>query len=328
MNKIIVLIAFLGIFSFLLTFIIKRIANRYKIIDIPNDRSSHTFPTPRGGGLAIVLSWFLGISVLFYLGQMESHLYYALMCGVVLAGVSLLDDIIDLSPKIRLLTQVLVATGALVLLGGMNLFFLTGFEQELKFILYPITIIGIVWFINLYNFLDGIDAYVSLETIFLAIAFYLLTGNVIPLILMASVLGFLFWNWPKAKIFMGDVGSTQLGFIIVVFGIYFHNQNELSILNWILLTSPFWFDATFTLYRRWRNKEKLSVAHKKHAYQRIVQAGFTHLKTDIYLLAINTIILGIVFVTRRFDFLYIPALILVLAILYILTRKIDKRKSF
>ncbi|MBI9052576.1 MAG: glycosyltransferase family 4 protein [Bacteroidales bacterium] len=323
-----ILIGIILIFSFISTYFVKRIAQKYQIVDIPNQRSSHNEITPRGGGLAIVISWFLGISVLFYLGQIESHLYYALMCGTVLAVISLLDDIINLSPKIRLLTQVLVAVGALMFLKGINPIFHIGYKQELKYILYPITIIGIVWFINLYNFLDGIDAYISIETIFLALCFYLFTGNLIALILIVSVIGFLYWNWPKAKIFMGDVGSTQLGFIIVVLGIYFHNENELSILNWILLTSPFWFDATFTLYRRWRNKEKLSIAHKKHAYQRIVQAGFTHLKTDIYLIVINIILLVSVFIVRRFEFLYFLVLLMVLAILYILTRQIDKRKSF
>lgn len=150
----------------------------------------------------------------------------------------------------------------------------------------------------------------------------------IVIVLAASVLGFLVWNWPKAKIFMGDVGSTQLGFILVVLGIYFHNQNELSILYWLLLTAPFWFDATFTLFRRWRNNENISVAHKKHAYQRIVQAGFSHLKTDIWLMGINIILLGIILVVKKYELLFIPSFVIVVLALYFLTKQIDKRKSF
>jgi len=321
-------ILLLGLTSFVLTYIIKVIAARYNVVDVPNQRSSHTQITPRGGGLAIVITWYIGISVLFIYNQISDHLYYALLCGVLLAVISLIDDVINLSPKIRLLVQISVVIGAFVLLKGIKPIELFNAQFDYKFLLYPLAIVGMIWFINLYNFLDGIDGYVSIEAIFIALAIFIFTANVIVIVLAASVLGFLVWNWPKAKIFMGDVGSTQLGFILVVLGIYFHNQNELSILYWLLLTAPFWFDATFTLFRRWRNKENISVAHKKHAYQRIVQAGFSHLKTDIWLICINVILLGIILVVKKYDLLFIPSFIIVIVALYFLTKQIDKRKSF
>lgn len=318
----------LAFFSFVATFVIKKLAHRYQIVDVPNQRSSHKIVTPRGGGLAIVITWFAGITVLFFAGQLEKNLYFAFLCGALLAIISLLDDVINLSPKIRMFTQIIVSIGAFLLLKGINPVTLGGFDLNIKFILYPATIFGMVWFINLYNFLDGIDAYVSIEAIFLAAAFFLFTESSIVLVLMASVIGFLFWNWPKAKIFMGDVGSTQLGFILVVLGIYFHNQEQMSILYWVLLTSPFWFDATFTLYRRWRNKEKLSQAHNKHAYQRIVQAGFSHLKTDSYLMGINIFVFALVWVVHEYEYLYLPAIAFIITFLYFLTKRIDKLKSF
>ena len=328
MNNIILLTVILVFFSFLLTYLIKKIANRYRIIDIPNERSSHVLPTPRGGGLAIVITWYIGISILFYFKLIESNLYFALLCGVLLAVVSLIDDVINLTPIFRLLAQVITAIGAFIFLKGINTIFVAGAEINYMFILYPFTIIGIVWFINLFNFLDGIDAYASLEAISIGLVLYLFTGDIINIILVASVLGFLIWNWPKAKIFMGDVGSTQLGFVLIILGIYFHNNSEFSIIHWVILSSPFWFDALFTLFRRWRNKEKLSQAHKKHAYQRIVQAGFSHLKTDIYLIGINVIILLFIFISRMYEFLIIPIFILIILFLYWLTRQVDKRKSF
>lgn len=328
MNKIIILLVILGFLSFLLTYLIKKIANRYSIIDVPNERSSHVIPTPRGGGLAIVITWYIGISILFFLNKIESSLYYALLCGAFLAVVSLIDDVINLKPIFRLLTQVITAVGAFIFLNGINTIFVAGAEINYTFILYPLTIIGIVWFINLFNFLDGIDAYASLEAIFIGLVLYLFTGDIINIILVVSVLGFLIWNWPKAKIFMGDVGSTQLGFVLIILGIYFHNTSEFTIIHWVVLSSPFWFDATFTLFRRWRNKEKLSQAHKKHAYQRIVQAGFSHLKTDIYLIGINVIILLFIFISMRYEFLVIPLFVLIIVFLYWLTRQVDKRKSF
>jgi len=328
LNTILLISAGIFFLSFILTYIIKKLASRLNVIDIPNERSSHIIPTPRGGGLSIVIAWYLGISVLYYFNLIEKQLYFSLLCGVLLAVIGLVDDVINLSPFIRLISQIITVLAAFIFLKGIEPAQFAGFEINYNYILYPITIIGMVWFINLYNFLDGIDAYVSIETIFLAAAFYFFTGDLITLILAASVLGFLFWNWPKAKIFMGDVGSTQLGFIIVVLGIYFHNEAELSILYWILLSAPFWFDATLTLYRRWRNQEKLSEAHKKHTYQRIVQAGFSHLKTDLYLILINLFIFGLVFLSIVHEFLYIPSLIIILILLFVITKQVDKRKSF
>lgn len=314
--------------SFILTFYIKQIATRLSVIDIPNERSSHKTPTPRGGGLAIVISWYIGITMLFYFNLIESYLFYALLSGIILAIVSLIDDVIDLPPVVRLLAQITTAVTAFILLNGIGPIQILGFAMNINFIVYPVVIIGMVWFINLYNFLDGIDGYVSIETILVSAIVFLFSGNNILLILIACVFGFLIWNWPKAKIFMGDVGSTQLGFILVVLGIYFHNQQQFSILQWFILTSPFWFDATFTLFRRWRNKEKLSQAHKKHAYQRIVQAGFSHLRTDLWLVIINVFILALVygaFYLPKFDLLFLLTAIL---FLYGIVRWVDQRKEF
>jgi Fuc2NAc and GlcNAc transferase len=127
---------------------------------------------------------------------------------------------------------------------------------------------------------------------------------------------------------MGDVGSTQLGFILVVLGIYFHNSFQFSILNWIMLSSPFWFDASLTLYRRWRNGEKLSKAHRKHAYQRIVQSGFSHLKVNLWLLIINMFVIVMILIYREIKFLQIPLFVLTLLFFYFITKQVDKRVPF
>jgi Fuc2NAc and GlcNAc transferase len=110
------------------------------------------------------------------------------------------------------------------------------------------------------------------------------------LILIFSVGGFLFWNWPKARIFMGDAGSITLGFILIVFGIYFHNNGSFHFVFWLILTALFWFDATITLLRRIMNREKLSQAHKKHMYQRAIRGGFSHLTTLISGFGINILL--------------------------------------
>jgi Fuc2NAc and GlcNAc transferase len=305
-----------------------RYAVRNKIIVIPNERSLHDLPTPKGGGIAIVLTWYIGITILFFCGIIERNLFFALLSGILLAIVSLIDDINGLKPLIRLIIQFLTAILAFIFLGGLRPLIMPQININYDFLVYPAAIVGIVWFINLFNFMDGVDGFASTEAIIICSVLLMVSGNLINLLLISCVFGFLIWNWPKAKIFMGDVGSTQLGFILVVLGIYFHNIYKFSILNWIMLSSPFWFDATLTLYRRWRNGEKLSEAHRKHVYQRIVQSGFSHLKVNMCLIAINSFVLLMILIYREFKFLQIPLFFLTLFLYYRITRIVDKRMPF
>jgi Fuc2NAc and GlcNAc transferase len=142
---------------------------RKKILDIPNERSSHSIPTPRGGGLAIVISWYSGISILFMMGLVDRNLYFALLSGIILAIISLVDDLFDLKPSIRLIGQIVTVIIAFILLGGIKPVYVFNNNIIPAIILYPVAIVGMVWFINLYNFLDGIDGYASIEAIALAI---------------------------------------------------------------------------------------------------------------------------------------------------------------
>ena len=326
--KIILLFICLGFLSFALTYFIRLFALKNKIVSIPNERSLHDIPTPHGGGLAIVISWYVGISILFFCSKIDKNLYFALLSGAILTLVSLVDDLRGLKPYIRLIFHFITSIIAFVFLGGLRQLVIPGIQMNYLFLVYPLAIIGMVWFINLFNFMDGVDGFASLEAITICLVIFFLTGSTINLLLLACVSGFLSWNLPKAKIFMGDVGSTHLGFILVVLGIYFHNTYQFSILNWIMLTSPFWFDATLTLYRRWRNGEKLGEAHRKHAYQRIVQAGFSHLKVNVYLLIINLFVVVMILIYREIKFLQIPLFVLTLSFFYFLTRQVDKRIPF
>ena len=328
MESILLLNALLLIASFTLTWFIKVFSLKKNILDIPNDRSSHSIPTPRGGGLAIVITWYIGISFLFFLEIVTRSLYLALMSGILLAVISLIDDMVDLRPAIRLTCQTITVIIAFLFLHGIQPVIFLSNDLPFSIISYVITIIGMVWFINLYNFLDGIDGYASLEAITLALALYIFTGQSINLVLVSSVLGFLIWNWPRAKIFMGDVGSTQLGFIIVVLAIYFHNENKLSIIYWLILSAPFWFDATFTLFRRWTNREKLSRAHRKHIYQRLVQSGFSHLTVDTFLLLINIVLIFLVYICMKYNMPKMLLLFLTLGFLFLIAVFAERRKPF
>ena len=289
-----------------------------------NERSSHTTPTPHGGGIALCLTWFIGLVYLYFMGQIESNLFYALLFGAVISIVSFFDDIYELSPKLRLIIQATVAIGGLYFLGGFETLTFGIFDIQNPILTNVFAFFMIIWFINLYNFLDGINGYAGSEAVFLALAGFVLFGGNHFLVLGVAVLGFLYWNWNKAKIFMGDVGSTLLGYNIAIFTIYYANEEATNFWIWIILFGLFWFDATLTLIRRKLNKEKLSQAHKKHAYQRLTQAGWSHYKVTNYSIGINLILFGIVYFVSNIFIAFVFALILL-----ILTMKfVDSKKAF
>jgi Fuc2NAc and GlcNAc transferase len=310
--------------SFILTYFIKNIAIKKSLVDIPNDRSSHTTPTPHGGGIAIAITWFLGISYLHFSNEMDSSLYFALLIGVIISVVSYIDDLYELSAKTRLITQVVVAILGLYVLGGLKEVDLLLFSVENQIINNIFAIVLILWYINLYNFLDGIDGYAGSEAAFLGIAGFLLFGGGHFLVLIAAVLGFLVWNWHKAKIFMGDVGSTLLGYNIAIFTIYYANIEATNLWIWVILFGLFWFDATITLYRRYKNGEKLSQAHKKHAYQRLIQSGWIHSKVVIFSILVNIILFGLVYFLSNVFVAFTLSIIL----LYAVVKYIDIKKLF
>jgi len=221
----------LFLFSFVLTYLIKVYSIKKSLVDIPNDRSSHVEVTPHGGGIAIAISWFVGISYLYYFDNIESSLYFALLVGSMVAIVSYFDDLFKLSVKIRLSVQVLVSILGLYFLGGLEQIDLLFFSIENQILTNLFAFLMIVWFINLYNFLDGIDGYAGSEAVFLGVAGFILFGDIHFIVFIVSVLGFLVWNWNKAKIFMGDVGSTLLGYNVAVFTIYYANQESSNL--WI-----------------------------------------------------------------------------------------------
>jgi len=212
------------------------------------------------------------------------------------------------------------------------LFALGGFES-LEFGLFSIqnqiltnifAFFMVLWFINLYNFLDGIDGYAGSEAVFLGIAGFLLFGGSHFLVLVFAVLGFLVWNWHKAKIFMGDVGSTLLGYNIAIFTLYYANTESSNLWVWITLFGLFWFDATLTLYRRYKNDEKLSQAHKKHAYQRLTQSVWSHSRVVVFSIFVNLILFCLVYFISNVFIAFFTSLV----VLYGIIKLIDKKKAF
>ena len=310
--------------SFLLTYFIKNYMIKKSLVATINERSSHSVPTPHGGGIALAITWFIGLFYLYFIGEISSNLFYALLFGAIISIVSFFDDIYELSPKIRLIAQAIVAIGGLYFLGGFDTLTFGIFDIQNAIFTNIFAFFMIIWFINLYNFLDGINGYAGSEAVFLALAgFILFSGNHF-LVLSVAVLGFLYWNWNKAKIFMGDVGSTLLGYNIAIFTIYYANEESTNFWIWIILFGVYWFDATLTLIRRKLNKEKLSQAHKKHGYQRLTQAGWSHYKVTNYSIGLNMILFFIVYFVSNIFIAFILALI----VLALSMKFVDNKKAF
>ncbi len=303
------LLIVVALLSAFLTWYVRSVAVKKAILDIPNHRSSHTLPTPRGGGVAIVVSFYAGLLWLFVTGAVEERLFYLLLTAVPIAVTGFIDDIISLSAKVRLLVQVAAACGTLFMLG------ITGY------LFFP-ALFMIVWFTNLFNFLDGTDGYVASEALFVSIAGFLLFHEGSLLLIAASVLGFLPFNWQRASIFMGDVGSTFLGFITALF--ILHTSSSLGdLLLWALMTLPFWFDATYTLLRRLLQREQITEAHRKHLFQRAVRAGCSHRCVAAVLWGFNLTFLLLFLWTKSLMLLTVALMILLL-----FTMLIEKRVAF
>ncbi|MBT8348327.1 MAG: glycosyl transferase, partial [Sulfurovum sp.] len=185
-----------------------------------------------------------------------------------------------------------------------------------------IAFLAIVWLTNLYNFLDGIDGYAGTEAVMVGLGLFLFFHYPLGLVIVAASLGFLLFNWHQASIFMGDIGSTTLGFIFAVF--VFFDTSHGNIYVWLILLSLFWFDATLTLIRRYRNGEKITQAHKKHAYQRLTQSGWGHDKVVLFSIGFNLIFLVLLYFMENVWIVFILNIIA----LYTIMKLIDTKKSF
>ncbi len=279
--------------SLTLTGFVRWFALKNNIIDTPNDRSSHLIPTPRGGGLAIVISFYCVLLVLFFIQHTISLSIFMGLSGLlVVAIIGFIDDHNHISARYRLLIHFLSAAWICFCLGIIP--WQSGDNLWLYLILWLISLLYLVWMLNLYNFMDGIDGIATLEAMSVlssaSLLLFFSAHTVFPLSLFISLVmilfGFLFWNWPPAQIFMGDVGSAFLGILIASFSLITANNGSLDIFIWIILLAVFIGDATYTLIVRLFRSEKVYEAHCSHTYQ-ILSRRFGHKKVTLAVLGIN-----------------------------------------
>jgi Fuc2NAc and GlcNAc transferase len=281
-----------------LTGLVRRLAAGSGVLDLPNPRSSHGIPTPRGGGLAIVLVMTAGLLILALWGAVQWQLLWALTGGgLAVALVGALDDRRSLSATIRLTVHFAAALWALAWLGGLPPLRIGDQLVGLGWPGYLLGACGIVWALNLFNFMDGIDGIAASEAIFVALAGTLLTSSFAQgagvgfaaLLFAAACGGFLLWNWPPASIFLGDVGSGYVGYVIVVLALSANRDNPVALWVWLILGGVFFVDATVTLVRRLLRGERVYQAHRSHAYQWLARRWGSHGKVSLAVLVLNVV---------------------------------------
>jgi UDP-N-acetylmuramyl pentapeptide phosphotransferase/UDP-N-acetylglucosamine-1-phosphate transferase len=277
-----------GLLTCLTTRLLIPILAHREILDCPNERSSHQVPTPRGGGIAVIGSTLLAWAVFARTESMPSGVFGIVLGAVLLAAVSWFDDLRGLSPIVRLLAQAAaVAVGILVLPGPRDLFYLAA--------------IGLVWiwWINLFNFMDGIDGLAGTEAAAIGAGLLLFAGvgagadpalRTLAAAVTGAAIGFLVWNWSPARIFLGDIGSVPLGYVLGFLLLDLAARGRWTIA--VILPLYFLADATITLLRRLLRGERVWQAHREHFYQHAVRRGLGHAAVVKRVIAADLVLIG------------------------------------
>ncbi len=276
---------------------VRRLALANQMLDIPNERSSHARPTPRGGGLAIVVASIAAFLLLWAAGLMDGRLLLVLVGPAALvAVVGWIDDRRPMSASVRLLTHVIAAAIAVAVLDGVPPVQFGATVVDLGWLGHAIGVIALVWTLNLFNFMDGIDGLAATEAVFvtaggafLLAAFHGSGVSTPALIIAAGCSGFLLWNWPPARIFMGDVGSGFIGFVIAVLALAGARDEASAPFIWLTLGGVFFVDATVTLLRRLARGQRPHTAHRTHAYQRLARRWRSHRRVTLAVLAVDVL---------------------------------------
>jgi len=327
----------LTIISYFLVYLIRRYAEHRRIIDHPNERSSHSTPTPRGGGLAIVIL-VMGMGV-WSMRELElSHVLVYLIGGAVIAFLGWRDDLHSLSTTVRFAVQGLVAAACIYVLG-----YAKSVTIPLVGVL-PLGTFGVIitflWIIgltNAYNFMDGIDGIAGGVAFAAGLGWMALATNAhipyafwIALAISASSLGFLGHNWSPAKIFMGDVASTFLGYTFAVLPLISSNKSGDALMLGTLLVWTFILDPSLTFWQRAFRGENVLKAHRSHLYQRLVIGGHSHAAISTLYIAL-TLLAGLLAYAWSWGQVYAPPLIIIgLPLIWILlsrhAKKLDAEK--
>jgi len=286
-----------GLGLFALSCLVCLIMIRYlRVMDIPNSRSSHDAPVPKSGGIVIVITFLMGVSAIFLFGDAtmikQQYFFGFLASALLIAGISLYDDLAEKPFVFKLLSQMMAA--GVVMAFGLVIHELSlpwvG-QVQLGVAGYVITFIWIVGLTNAYNFMDGLNGMAAGPAVICGFFFGFLSFTqgstfvyIICYTLVAGALGFMVFNFPRARLFMGDVGSAFLGFVFATLGIiaalYDHSHTSLFVMP--LLLFNYIYDTVFTFVRRLLRHENVFAAHRTHLYQLFNQLGHSHVRVSCF----------------------------------------------
>src|SRR3990167_10039098 len=289
------ILLFVTTLSWVLTGIARHYALTHNVLDVPNDRSAHTVATPRGGGVAFVFSVLITVPCLMVFGFLTSRGSFALVsAGAFIATLGFLDDHGHVAISQRLMGHIVAAILALYWMHGFPSLVFYSWVLPAGLLANGFGFLYLIWSINFYNFMDGIDGIAGAEALSVCLGaalLYWFYGDpglmILPLVLAASVLGFLFWNWHPARIFMGDAGSGFLGFILGVLSIQAAHMHPQFFWSWLILLGVFIVDATLTLLSRLCLLQKIYTPHATHAYQHAARFFGSHQYVTIAVIMIN-----------------------------------------
>jgi Fuc2NAc and GlcNAc transferase len=284
--------------SYLLTGLIRRYALKNSLLDVPNARSSHVFATPRGGGLAVVIVFLAIIGGMLVTGSPvinRTYIIGLILSGALVAGIGFADDRQSIPARWRFMVHFGATAWGLFCLGGLPPIIFFGYIVDLGWVGQVLGLLYLVWLLNLYNFMDGIDGLAGIEAITVCCGGALMGWLVAPdsavwmlsVLLATAVLGFLVWNFPPARIFMGDAGSGFLGIMLALFSVQATWVAPRLLWVWLILLGVFIVDATVTLCRRVLRGEKFYEAHRSHAYQYASRIMGAHRPVTLAIGAIN-----------------------------------------
>ena len=282
--------------TLLLTGFFRRYALSHNLLDIPNVRGSHSVPTPRGGGVSIAITFLLLVPVFGIKGDLPFAVICAMLGGGFCVGlIGFIDDHKHVAISWRLSAHFMGAIWVIYWFGGFPSMTVFGVVLNLGWINNLLAVVFLVWLLNLYNFMDGIDGIASIEAITICMGaslLYLFQNEpqafwLPPLLLAFTVMGFMYWNFPQAKIFMGDAGSGFIGFILGLFSIQAAWESPKMFWVWMILLGVFIVDATLTLFQRIIKGEEFYKAHRKHAYQVAARQYGSHKTVSLFIGAIN-----------------------------------------
>lgn len=331
-------LSILGVSLFVLSLTLVHAFCRYALkqglLDIPNSRSSHSQAVPRGGGIVFVLLWICCLLGGAIGGWFTGEVAILLPGAFLIALLGFWDDHQPIAANKRLILQLLIASLTVWQMGGVfEIHLLGGSKLHVGWLGTFLAILGLVWSVNTFNFMDGLDGVASIEalTVFGIGGCLLWKAGAVQLAglagtLVIAVSGFLVWNWPKARVFMGDVGSYFLGFLVAMFALLADKHYQIPLALWVILYSTFWFDATVTLLRRWGWGENLAIAHREHAYQRLYRAGFSSKQILLGMIGLNSTLASLAVLASFKLHLLKWALVLTIVLLAIVYSMIEKIK--